>query len=52
MFSKKTFNFANSDKPGRKKVMVCEQSFTSYLATYKIFVDYETTNERQLYNFS
>ena len=48
----KTFNFVNSDKPYCKKAKLCEKIFSSYVARFKKFVDYETTNECQLCNFS
>ena len=41
-----TFNFVNTDK--RKKAKACEKIFTSYMARFKKFVDYETTNKFQL----
>ena len=52
MFIKKTFNFVNTDKPCCKKAKPCEKTFNSYVARLKKFVDYETTNDCQLYNFS
>ena len=48
----KTFNFVNTDKPCRKKAKACEKTFTSYVVRSKKFVDYESTNKCQLYNFS
>ena len=44
----KTFNFAVTEKPCRKKAKACEKTFTSS----KKFVEYETTNECQLCRFS
>ena len=52
MFTKKTFNFVNTDRPFRKKAKPCEKLFSSYVARYKKFVDYETTNEYQRCSFS
>ena len=45
----KTVNFVNTDKPCRKKVKACENTFTSYVARSKKF---ETNNECQLCNIS
>ena len=47
----KTFNFGNPFKPCRKS-KACKKTFTSYVARFKKFIDYETTNECQLNNFS
>ena len=35
----KTFNFINTDKLCRKKAKACENTFTSYVARSKKFVD-------------
>ena len=52
MFTKKNFNFVNTDKPYRKKTKHWEKAFSSYLARFKKLVDYETTNEYRFCNFS
>ena len=51
MFTQK-INFLNTDKPCSIKANACEKFLTSYIARLEIFVDYETTNKSQLYNFS
>ena len=48
MFTKKTLNFVNTDKPCRKKAKEYEKTFTRP----KKVDDYEATNECQLCNFN
>ena len=48
MLTKKSFNFVNTDKPCCNKAKIYEKTLTSYVARFKKFVDYETTNECQL----
>ena len=46
----KTFNFGNPFKPCRKS-KACKKTFTSYVARFKKFVDYETTKNVNLIIF-
>ena len=48
MFTKKHL----TDKSCCKKAEPCEKTFSSYVARLKKIVDYETTNQYQLCNFS
>ena len=48
----KAFNFVNFDKTCRKKVKTCTKTLTSYVRDLKKFVEYESTSECQLCNFS
>ena len=52
MFPKKTFNFENTDESRFRKAKLCEKTFSNHVAMLKKFVDYETTNECKLCNFS
>ena len=56
MFTKKTFDFVDTDTPCRKKAKACEceKIFhqNCYLERFKKFVDYDTTSACQLCNFS
>ena len=45
MFTKKHFDFVNTDKPYCKRAEPCEKPFSSFVARFKKCVDYETTNE-------
>ena len=44
--------FAQTDKSCRTMANACAKTFMSYVARFKKFVDYESTSECQLCNFS
>ena len=48
----RTFHFVNTEKRPCKKAKAYEKTFSSYVARFKKFVDYETTSECQFCNFS